>query len=626
MSVKTMASTELKGEVSRLKASSGDTLATMSRSSSIDGEQHSFPFATEVQLCLSAGQFSDKGAKAENEDAIGIRVPSGHLLTSKGAVSAISDGVSLAEKGAAASAISVSNFLADYYSTPDLWSVKKASSKVLTALNRWLYGLGQDYRDARRGYVCTFSALVFKSCHLHMLHIGDSRIYRYREGELQRLSCDHISLVGNGNKYLARALGLDLNIDVDYQSIALAVNDIYLLMTDGVHDVLCDIDIKSKIEARLTNGKIAFNDNDCEEVSQQLVESAINSGSMDNVSCQCISVNALPEQTLDDLHRSFTQLPFPPPLSAGMRLDGYTVLKILHQSQRSQVYLVKDVQGQLACMKTPSLNYQDDPAYIERFLLESWVGERINSAQVITIKDKARPKSALYYLTEYIEGITLQRWIQLHPKPDIQVVLGILNQIEAGLRAFHRKETLHQDLKPENILIDNNGQVKIIDFGACYIKGIAEISTSLERDSILGTADYSAPEVLLRYKASYQVDLYSLAVIAFEMLTNELPFKAKQADCLLDKDFKRLRYIPSYSLNPLIPIWMDSALQKSLKFDPKDRHNDTSEWLYEMNTPVREWHKPVGEQSLLEKHPLAFWQILSGLLLAIIMLLVVFSE
>ena len=96
------------------------------------------PFATSLQLVV--GQASEKGHKSQNEDAIGIRIPSGVSLMTKGIVSVISDGVSTAEGGAQASAISVSNFLADYYSTPDSWSVQTSSAKVLTALNRWLYG------------------------------------------------------------------------------------------------------------------------------------------------------------------------------------------------------------------------------------------------------------------------------------------------------------------------------------------------------------------------------------------------------------------------------------------------------------------------------------------------------
>lgn len=584
---------------------------------------------TKFNLVIKAGQYSDKGVKTANEDAIGIRIPSGLMLTTKGVVAAISDGVSTAEGGAAASAISVSNFLADYYSTPDLWSVQKSSTQVLTALNRWLYGLGQDYRDARRGYVCTLSALVFKSRHLHLFHVGDSRIYRYRNGTLDKLSQDHTSIVGNNQRYLARALGLDVNVEVDYRLLALEQGDLYLLTTDGVHDVVTDFEIERKL-ARLNqtqqgnNLSTLFTDEKCDRFCYQLVNSALQSGSQDNISCQLLYIDALPAQTIDEAYQHLSRLPFPPPLSVAMKLDGYSVVDILHQSQRSQVYLVKNQQGRLSCMKTPSVNYLDDAAYIERFLLESWIGRRINSPHVVSIVDRDKQKSALYYLTEYIDGQLLSQWIKHNPTPDIQEVLALLKQLAIGVRAFHRKETLHQDLKPDNLILTNDGQLKVIDFGSCFIKGIAEIASPLERDCILGTADYSAPESILGYQVTERTDLYSIAVIAFEMLTGQLPFNGKQQTCRSKLDFMRLEYVPSYEINPLIPIWMDNALKKALSVAPEYRQADCSEWLFEMTEPVKTWQRSVVKPALIERNPLLFWRSLSVLLGVVVVLLSLF--
>ena len=580
-------------------------------------------------LVIKAGQYSDKGVKTANEDAIGIRIPSGLMLTTKGVVAAISDGVSTAEGGAAASAISVSNFLADYYSTPDLWSVKKSSTQVLTALNRWLYGLGQDYRDARRGYVCTFSALVFKSRHLHLFHVGDSRVYRYRDGKLERLSHDHTSIVGNNQCYLARALGLDVNVEVDYRMLALEEGDLYLLTTDGLHDVVTDFEIEKKL-ARVHQTQQSsrfskhFTDEKCDRFCHELVNTALKTGSQDNVSCQLLGIGTLPEQSIDEVYQHLSRLPFPPPLSVGMKLDGYIVVDVLHQSQRSQVYLVKNQQDDLLCMKTPSVNYLDDAAYIERFLLESWIGKRINSPHVVSIIERDKRKSALYFLTEYLDGQLLSQWIKHNPTPDIQEVLALLKQLEMGVRAFHRKETLHQDLKPDNLVLTKNGQLKIIDFGSCYIKGIAEISSPLERDRILGTADYSAPESILGYQVTQSTDLYSIAVIAFEMLTGQLPFNGKQQACKSKLDFVRLEYIPSYEINPLIPIWMDDALKKALSLTPEQRQADCSEWLFEMTEPVKTWQRSVGKPALIERNPLLFWRSLSVLLGLAVVLLALF--
>jgi serine/threonine protein phosphatase PrpC len=582
------------------------------------------------KLEINAGQYSSRGCKPTNEDAVGIRIPDGLMLTTKGAVSVICDGVSAAEAAEKASHISVTNFISDYYSTPDTWGVKKSSSQVLTALNRWLFGLGQDYRDASRGYVCTFTALIFKSCSVHLLHVGDSRAYRFRRGKLERLSRDHVSVLSPTKRYLARALGLDVKLDVDYRQLDLEVNDLYLQTTDGIHDLFTDSELCDALELWLSDmGAVVSSVADptvteLDLLCQKICELAIQKGSDDNVSCQLLSIDALPSQDINDIYQQLSTQPFPPPLSAGMSLDGYLVEQVLHQSQRSQVYLVSDKKGNKACLKTPSVNYLDDAAYIERFILESWIGHRINSPNVVKLLDRDKPKSALYYVTEYLQGMPLNVWISRNPNASVQEVLMLLKQIESGVRAFHRKETLHQDLKPDNIFLTYEGQIKIIDFGACYVKGVAEIATPLQRDKILGTADYSAPESVLGYRVSNQADLFSLAVVAFEMLTNQLPFKGKLAQCRTKADYQNLIYIPCYELNPLIPLWIDKPLKKALSLDPKHRQGDTSEFIYELHQPITDKDKPEIRLPLLDRHPLRFWKGLALIFASSTLLLLLF--
>ena len=570
-------------------------------------------------LAIAAGQYSSGGVKAVNEDAIGIRIPDGLMLTTKGAVTVICDGVSAAEAAEQASSISVSNFITDYYSTPDSWSVKKSSSQVITALNRWLFGLGQDYREAQRGYICTFTSLIFKSCTAHLLHVGDSRAYRFRSGKLERLSRDHITVLGSDKRYLARALGLDVKLDVDYRKLDMKVGDLYLLTTDGIHDVVSDSEVCSRITAfnrqwqGLRESVDLADSHHFDDFCRQLAQDSIALGSRDNVSCQLLSIERLPSQNIDDLYQQLSTLPFPPPLQQGMKLDGYLIEKVLHQSQRSQVYLVTNKKGERRCIKTPSVNYLDDAAYIERFMLESWIGHRINSPNVVRLLDRDRPKSSLYYVSEYLKGMPLSLWIDRNPNPSVQEVLMLLKQIEAGVRAFHRKETIHQDLKPDNILLTYEGQIKVIDFGSCHIKGIAEIATPLQRDIILGTADYSAPESVLGYRVCNSADLFSLAVITFEMLTGQLPFKGKLAQCRSKRDYHKLSYTPCYELNPMIPQWMDPVIKQALSIDPYKRQADTCEFLYELTQPINKMSKRVAESelSLIERDPLRFWQGLS---------------
>ncbi|NKF50625.1 bifunctional protein-serine/threonine kinase/phosphatase [Shewanella sp. WXL01] len=572
-------------------------------------------------LTVTVGQSSNAGVKTENQDAIGIRIPEGLALTTKGIVSVISDGVSTAEAAAQASQISVTNFIADYYSTPDTWGVQTSSTKVLTALNRWLYGLGQDYRDARRGFVCTFSALVLKSCSAHILHAGDSRVYLFRDGQISRLTQDHVTEVSGSKTYLTRALGMDVKLSVDYRKLSIRQSDVFLLTTDGIHDVLTDNELASRLSWFVQTNQ--FQDNDCEHFCQQLIAKALDCASNDNLSAQLLFISDLPDQQIEDVYQQLSDKPFPPPMNVGNKLDGYQVTHILHQSQRSQVYRVVDSDGNAYCMKTPSVNYLDDAAYIERFVLESWVGNRIQNPNVVKVCHSSQHKSAVYYLTEFLDGVSLAQWIEHNPKSSVETVFTFVKQIEAGVRAFHRKETLHQDLKPDNIFVTRQEQVKIIDFGSCYIKGIAEIATPLVRDKILGTADYSAPELMLGYQADSRADQFSLAVITYEMLAGQLPFAGKLAQCKSRHDYLKLSYIPVYQSNPMVPEWIDDVLRKALSIEPSFRFADTHEFVHEL-TRVNYPSRKSEFVPLIQRDPTRFWQAVSAILLMCLLLSIFF--
>ncbi len=560
------------------------------------------------ELSFTVAQRSVAGKKSQNEDAIGIRLPKDSVLSNKGAVAVIADGVSAAEAGKEASETCVHNFLYDYYSTPESWSVKKSTSQVLTALNRWLYGQGQHFNDAQKGYISTFSTIIFKSQTAHVFHVGDSRIYRYRQGELEQLTRDHCTYVSAKQTYLSRAMGLDVKLDVDCRSLPVEAGDIYFLSTDGIHDFLK----KNVLTSTLSQLKPEHDETYFEKTCEEIIELALANDSGDNLSCQILRVDTLPAQTINEVGRKLSELPFPPDLEPDMILDGYRVEKSLHATVRSQVYVVRDVDsGKRYCMKTPSVNFDDDLAYIERFIMESWMGSRISSPHVVKVIESNREKNCLYYLTEYIEGITLEQWIKENPKPAVQDVIYIISQIEKGLRAMHKREILHQDIKPGNIMIDNNGEVKIIDFGSCYCKGIAEIATPLDDPGILGTAGYSAPEVVITGKSTVQSEVFSLAVIAYEMLTGKEPFSGKLNKCRTTKAYLKTKYLPCFDENPLVPLWIDCAIRKGLRFTAERRHEDVLEFLHELQKPNPKY-KSNHNAILMDENPVLFWQAFSA--------------
>ena len=111
-----------------------------------------------------------------------------------------------------------------------------------------------------------------------------------------------------------------------------------------------------------------------------------------------------------------------------------------------------------------------------------------------------------------------------NPHPDLGTVRDIVEQIAKGVRAFQRKEMLHQDILPENIMIDKAGTVKIIDLGSVRVAGVSEAIPATDTGYVLGTFQYAAPEYFLGHPGTDKSDLYSLAVVAYEMLTGWLPY------------------------------------------------------------------------------------------------------
>lgn len=553
------------------------------------------------KLSVIAGQYSEKGIKEANEDSCAIRVPDEPLLTSKGIVIAIADGVSSSLAGREASEACIHGLVTDYYSTSEAWTVRTSCQKVLGAINRWLYGQSQNVHHSKHGMLTTLSAVVIKSTTAHLFHVGDSRIYRLRSGDFERLTRDHHRWAGDQKSFLSRAMGADINVEIDYKTVDAEEGDIFFLSTDGVHEFVRTQDLIDLITEHHLNP---------ERATKEIVKKALENGSNDNVTCQICRIENLPDLNEEEFYRQLTELAFPPPLEEGMILDGYKIVREIHASNRTQIYLAMDQDsGNKVILKTPSVNFEDDPIYIEGFLNEEWAGRRISNPHVLSIIKPTRQRKFLYYVTEYIDGITLREWMTDNPRPNVTEVRNLLKQIIAGVRAFQRQEMVHQDLKPENIMIDAQGTIKIVDFGSTKIAGIQEISKPIDRNQLLGTLDYAAPEYFKGESGSHQSDIYSIAVITYEMLCGKLPY----GEPLSEKKLKRVRYQSARQNNKNVPTWIDDALEKGALLDPTRRYQTLSEFLFDLTKPNPELAR-FGGKSILEKNPVAFWKGLAIIL------------
>jgi serine/threonine protein phosphatase PrpC len=556
-----------------------------------------------LQLKTRVAFQSTSGIKPVNEDAVCCFIPADtHQLNTKGVAVALADGVSSAEAGKEASETATKQFINDYYKTPDTWTVNHAGQKILTTINLNLFKKSHQFIQEEKGFLCTFSALILKSRTLHYFHAGDSRIYKVSKNALHQVTRDHTVSIAKGHNILSRAVGMDSSLQIDYGKQEVQEGDVFLLTSDGVHDFLDSDAILDCIQKHNVE----------QEAVDALIQASLDAGSDDNISCALLYVDHLPKENIDDLSSKLTRLPFPPELSVGMEIDGYRVQKEIFASARSQVYMVRDIKsGKEMIMKTPSVNFEDDIHYIDRFIQEEWIGKRVDSDHVVKIIEQNRPRKYLYYLMEFVSGITLDRWIRENQFPKPKRAIKIVEQIAQGLSAFHEKETIHQDLKPANIIINDKDEIKIIDFGSTFVAGIAEMYSAIEHEGVLGTATYSDPQYLMGKNTGIQGDLYALATITYEIFTGELPYGDKIESCQTPMDYDRLRYQNAYKHNPIIPDWFDSTLKFGTHFDLEKRYQSIGAFLTDLKhpNPIYLLDEYRGKP---DKSPVFFWQMLSA--------------
>lgn len=559
-------------------------------------------------LKVAVGQYSERGRKELNQDFHGVAMPREPQLSAKGIAIALADGISSSEVSQEAAQSAVTGFLEDYYCTSDAWSVKKSGQHVLSATNSWLHSQTQQSHhryDRERGYVCTFSAVVIKSTTAHLFHVGDARIYRLRGSELTQLTEDHRVRVSSVQSYLARALGMDRKIDIDYQALQLAIGDLLLLATDGVYEHVDAACIRSAIDAGP----------DLDAAARAIAEAALHGGSGDNLTIQVVRIDELPDPEANEVYRQLSDLPCPPLLEARAEFEGYQIVRVIKRSARSHIYLAVDGEtGERVVIKTPSTDMQANPAALERFLLEEWIARRINSAHVLKPCAHTRQRQSIYVVSEYIEGQTLTQWMIDNPRPELAVVRGLLEQIAKGLQAFHRLEMVYQDLKPDNIMIDTTGTVKIIDFGATRVAGIEEITTAVEQINLLGAALYAAPEYFLGEPGSARSDFYSLGVIAYQMLSGGFPYGTEVPKSRTKSAQKKLAYKSVLSEEREIPAWIDDAIRKAVEPDPFARYEELSEFIYDLHHPNRIFLNKT-KPPLIERNPVIFWKSVSFVLM-----------
>lgn len=542
-----------------------------------------------MSLDLRIGYSSETGPRSENEDYGGFVTPDSETAAIKGCLAALADGVSGGSHGREAAETTVRNLLADYYSTPETWESQRALNGILQSINRWLAGQSASRREAG-GMACTLSALVLKGRRYVLAHVGDTRIYRLRDKQLEQLSRDHVWEAPGMEHVLKRAVGLDQHLLVDYSDGELCVGDVFLIASDGVWAALGQLDLH----------RLLMLHDDPELAARTLTREALAQGGQDNASALVVRVQAIAATDgLAEL-RSARHLPLPGKLAVGARLDDFVIESTLHDSRETLLYKARHVEtGQHWVLKTLQPRLEGDVALAEHLLMEEWIAKRIQShyfPQILPLPGR----NFLYLAFSYHEGGTLQAMLDAgrHFTAADAVTLGI--RLLKGLAALHRLDVIHRDIKPANLHVDSEGKLHILDLGVARCPAC----DLLEPDTQPGTPSFMAPELFAGGEASAQSDLYAVGVTLYHLLTRKYPYGEIEP-------FQHPRFgepAPPTRYRPDIPAWLENLLLKACACDPAERFEAAEEFLLALERGEASRLSRPRAMPLSARDPERFWQ------------------
>lgn len=515
-----------------------------------------------MQLKFTTGQSSLIGPRTRNEDYVGLVTPSNEQLNLKGAIVAVADGVSGNAGGAEAAEMTIRTVSNDYYATPDTWEPLVALDKVLTAANRWLLSQANANRDMV-GMATTLSMLLLRGRRYYSSHVGDTRIYLYRNNILKQLTTDHVWDRPDMRHVLKRAIGLDKHLSVDFSEGELELNDVFLIMSDGVWGALTERDIHRALGLY----------GEPQSLCDYLTKFALERGSQDNCTAVALRISSLGEDPLSALLASGRNLSVPAKLKIGEELDGFEVLEMVHESRASLLYKVRNINtGQLFILKTLQPALGNDEEACAAILNEEWLGKRVVSqhlSQVLPISVEKRSK--LYFVTSWHEGATLQQRLDHGHHFTIAGVVKTGLDILRGIGALHRLNIIHRDIKPANIHQGNDGRLRILDLGIAVSSGVGRIDGTQNP----GTASFMAPELFENGVASMQTDIYAAGVTLYHLLTRKFPYGEIEP-------FQNPRFgnpVPPTRYRPDTPSWLENVILKAIARDPKARFETAEEMM-----------------------------------------------
>ena len=556
------------------------------------------------QLDLRAGFASLQGRRARNEDWGGLWLGDQAQRARHGALAALADGIGGAKAGDIAAELAVRGFVDGYLGQSETLGVRRATAVALEAVNRWIHAQGR-VDEALDAMGSTIAILILRGRQVHWVSVGDTRIYRLRDGRLACLTLDHVSPRPGQNHVLLRSIGGEEGVRADYAVEAARADDRYLLSTDGVHGSLDDRRIAQILGIAATP----------EAAAEALVAAAIEAGSMDNASAIVVEILTLPQANTTELELAIAALPILEPPRPGERIDGYTVGQPLSDGRYSRLFRsVDESDGRPVVLKFPKPRIAEDASFRLAFLRETWVAARVRSPWVgEVIEPPPERRTRLYSVMPLYEGESLERRLGRLPAVGLGEGLPIAVKLAKAVAALHRAGIVHRDIKPDNVILEPDGGLKLIDLGVVHLPHLPEFPTA----DIPGTASYMAPEQFAGGAGTERSDLFALGVTLYRLFSGGA-YPYGEIEPFSHPRFGRPQPLARH--RPDLPPWLDELLARAFAVDPAQRIGDVLELALELEQGQSRARPPSPRRrALYERNPVRVWQGVAAILFLLLL-------
>lgn len=260
--------------------------------------------------------------------------------------------------------------------------------------------------------------------------------------------------------------------------------------------------------------------------------------------------------------------------------NRYEIISCIGQGGMADVYKARDtILNRMVAIKVLRPKLANDPMTLVRFQREASAASRLSHPNVVDIYDVGEYEGLHYIVMEYVRGRTLKQLISQRGALGQDEAVNIMKQLTGAVAQAHQHHIIHRDIKPQNILIKDDGTVKITDFGIAVAADSVQLTLN---NAVMGSAHYLAPETAQGKDPNPQVDIYSLGIVFYELLTGDVPFHGKTPTEIAIKHLRNPMPFPR-DFNASISQFVENIVLKATAKNPEERYKTAEEMLFDLN-------------------------------------------